>query len=825
MGKERVLNIALAVMTYNEAGNIPKLLSDTENSVKNIRNANFTMYIIDDSSPDGTGKVVQREAKKVTAANFKVKLLTKNKKEGLGGAYIWGCLQIMQNNEIDYICEMDADLSHNPKYLKDFVAHAQAGVEVVVGSRYIKGGAIPDWSLKRKIMSILGNLYVRLWLGSNFTDWSGGFNMYKVQLLKKLDLQTLPKSYTFILTLKNRALRLTNRIIEVPIVFMDRTVGESKIPSSYMKEVLFTCPRLAFQNLKKMTRASLKRKMQYVAAFASLAIMVATSLLHFSTLFFPDNLNRSWRFYLLSDGDSLVIPLLFKSVFEQHEMFGWISSSQLFLFPEGVLYGISYVLTLPFSQHLVASLYVSSMFILLTLFALLYFIFKEITNKDKIKSYLYALFVLAFITGTMLLEPYYNGGTSLSSFMMISSYYPGILLTILAVIWATLVIIRKSPNTLNAFLQNRQLVIIASAITLIEAAAIVCDALGLLYIVAPMTLAVIFAFIVNTVKKTPAAILLAIQTLSVGIYFIFRHFITYRFLTNDLSFNINGVGEAVNFYVNGVLNDINRHLFSRVEWSMFAVFFIASIIVFCLSLYKTSRNVGEENNKYKVVVLLSFYTIMTILGIVASNLAGRYATRYFLPLVVLLPLTVAAYLATLGKRLITKSLTIILTIATVGFVGANIYSVTKFNNGSLVALGKGDDNIVCSLEFINKHDGNVASNSWLYARALDLYDNDQRTLPFYQEGMPSYWINNKYSYQHRSYNIVAKVIDQQKFDPSGRQSVFEDAKEFTDMTGYKDTAECNNGAVKLYYYETGSTEYQRLNTIINAKTYQAFGWN
>jgi|GEM_PF-229195 len=821
MSKKRTLNIALAVMTYNEAGNIPKLLSDTKKAVKDIKGVSFTMFVIDDSSPDGTGKIVVRESKKVRTSNFSVKLLTKSKKEGLGGAYIWGCEQIMRDKSIDYICEMDADLSHNPKYLKDFVAQAQNGAELVIGSRYRKGGAIPDWTLKRKIMSIVGNLYVRFWLGSKFTDWSGGFNMYKVDLLQRLNLETLPKSYTFILTLKNRAQILTSAIAEVPIVFMDRTVGESKIPSSYMKEVLLTCPRLAMYNLrKKITRDNLRAKLPYIAIFAALAIIIATCLIHFDTLFFSGNLNKSWRYYLLSDGDSLVIPLLFKSVFVQHEVFGWLSSSQLFIFPEGILYGIAYVLTLLFTQHFVASLYLCGVFILLSIFALLYFIFKQVTSGDKIKSYLYALLVLSFIAGTMLLEPYYNGGTSLSSFIMMSSYYPGSVLCILAVILATLVIIRKSPNTLKEFIHNKKLIILSVAIILIEAAAIVCDALCLLYIVVPMLLTIAFSFLVNAIKKTPAVTLLAVQILSVGLYFIIRHFITYRFLTNDFqATNVAAVSSALNFYVNGVWPEINRHVFSQIEWSLFALFYVASIVVFCIALYKISRNRNSENSKYKGVLWISFYSWVTILAIVFSNLAGRYATRYFLPLIILPPLTGTVYLAALNKRFMSRILVVVIIVVTVGFLGADVYSVAKYSNGSFTALGANDDSIVCSLEFTNKYGGNTASDSWFYVRALDLYSNDQRALPFTSTGAPDYWINNKYSYKDRGYNIFAVATTLQENDSSGDKSMFEG------MKGYEDMKVCDDGAEKLYYYKTGTPGYNRLNAQIKAKTFEKFGWN
>jgi dolichol-phosphate mannosyltransferase len=142
---------------------------------------------------------------------------------------------------------MDADLSHDPSYITEMLRRVRGGADLVVASRYIRGGATPDWNLKRRFLSVGGNLYTRLFLGSRITDYTGGFNLYQTELLRRITPSTITTTgYGFQIEMKQRALKLAKRPTEVAIVFMDRTEGESKIPSDTLVKNLLLVLQLRF---------------------------------------------------------------------------------------------------------------------------------------------------------------------------------------------------------------------------------------------------------------------------------------------------------------------------------------------------------------------------------------------------------------------------------------------------------------------------------------------------------------------------------------------------------------------------------------------------
>jgi len=228
-----MLNIAIAIPTYNEAKNIKNLLEAIWSVTKDQRAARIGVYVVDDSSPDGTADVVTAVSKELTNETFAVNLLRRPKKEGLGKAYIDAFGRIMAENKWDYLLQMDADLSHDPAYLPQFIAKASEGVEFVVASRYAKGGGAPEWGWFRKFLSRGGNAYARLVLGFRLSDYTGGFNMYSVGLLKRIRLENIgAMGYGFLVELKYKALKHCRSVVEIPIIFVDRTHGKSKIPQS-----------------------------------------------------------------------------------------------------------------------------------------------------------------------------------------------------------------------------------------------------------------------------------------------------------------------------------------------------------------------------------------------------------------------------------------------------------------------------------------------------------------------------------------------------------------------------------------------------------------
>ena len=225
------LRLAIAIPTYNEAKNIGALLSRIRAVCIAQSDVEVTAVILDDSSPDGTADLARDLAGSLETDIFRVMVIVKKEKSGLGAAYINGFKQLM-GQSFDYVLQMDADLSHDPAYIEHFLHEARSGTELSVASRYIPGGGTPDWTWKRKFLSRGGNNYARLILGREITDYTGGFNMFSGELLKRVQPESIESTgYGFIIELKYRALLGSTSVKEIPIIFLDRTHGVSKMPS------------------------------------------------------------------------------------------------------------------------------------------------------------------------------------------------------------------------------------------------------------------------------------------------------------------------------------------------------------------------------------------------------------------------------------------------------------------------------------------------------------------------------------------------------------------------------------------------------------------
>ena len=241
--------LAILIPTYNEVENIELLLRAIAAVQVLHQNWNFHVYVVDDSSPDGTGAHVEQLATELNRAGYQVQLLTRLKKEGLGKAYIFAfnCALDDQAVRPDFVMQMDADLSHDPKYLSNFIEALEAGAQVVLGARYIPGGGCPNWSWYRKLLSSGGNQYARLVLGSKVHDYTGGFNAYAVSILRAIALDKLDSAgYGFLIDLKFQMLKQQPRIIEIPIQFIDRQYGKSKMPLNTIFQNFFLVLKIKF---------------------------------------------------------------------------------------------------------------------------------------------------------------------------------------------------------------------------------------------------------------------------------------------------------------------------------------------------------------------------------------------------------------------------------------------------------------------------------------------------------------------------------------------------------------------------------------------------
>ena len=230
----------IVIPTYNESKNINELLTKIFYAQKDVN-----VLIVDDNSPDGTGKIVDNFIKNKTFGDS-LFVLHRNCKLGLGTAYIEGFIWGMEKG-YDVFLSMDADLSHNPKYLPKIFS-AMKENDLVIGSRYVKGGGVRDWPLLRRLISLGGNIYAQLVLMSNVRDLTGGFNCYHRRFLEKINLKSIfSKGYCFQIEMKFRHVLLGCKIKEIPIVFTDRLLGSSKMSGSIFKEAVLNVINLSIK--------------------------------------------------------------------------------------------------------------------------------------------------------------------------------------------------------------------------------------------------------------------------------------------------------------------------------------------------------------------------------------------------------------------------------------------------------------------------------------------------------------------------------------------------------------------------------------------------
>lgn len=231
------MNTSLVILpTYNEKENIERLVGEIL-----AQNLNLDILVADDNSPDGTGQLVE-DLRKGMPQLF---VLHREKKEGLGRAYIAGFKWALGNN-YDYIFEMDADFSHQPKYLKDFLS-AINDCDLVIGSRYIKGGGTEGWSKIRELISRFGCFYAKMILGLKIKDLTGGFKCYHRNVLENIDLDKVESNgYMFQIEMTYRAFKNGFKIKELPIVFLERQQGKTKFNRKIIWEAIINCWKLRF---------------------------------------------------------------------------------------------------------------------------------------------------------------------------------------------------------------------------------------------------------------------------------------------------------------------------------------------------------------------------------------------------------------------------------------------------------------------------------------------------------------------------------------------------------------------------------------------------
>jgi dolichol-phosphate mannosyltransferase len=226
----RDMNPALVcIPTYNEAENIEPITRAVLKADPRV-----DILVVDDNSPDGTGKI----ADALAAQEPRIRVLHREKKEGLGRAYL-AAFRWALNAGYSYIIEMDADFSHDPRYLPSFLDAAEDGADLVLGSRYVTGGGTVNWGIGRQVISRGGSLYARSILGVDIRDLTGGFKCFNRRVLESIALdQVQSTGYAFQIELTYRTLKKGFTVREIPIVFEDRRVGQSKMSRKIFLEAL-----------------------------------------------------------------------------------------------------------------------------------------------------------------------------------------------------------------------------------------------------------------------------------------------------------------------------------------------------------------------------------------------------------------------------------------------------------------------------------------------------------------------------------------------------------------------------------------------------------
>lgn len=234
--KEKSLII---IPTYNEMGNIPRLIP-----ILLERYDSVDILIVDDNSPDGTGDFI----KKLSEENSRIHLISRPGKMGLGTAYVEGFKYALER-DYEFIFEMDADFSHDPKEIENFLT-AMNEFDLVIGSRYITGVNVINWPMRRLLLSYFANIYTRVITGLPIHDTTGGFKCFRRKVLESIDLDKVKSNgYAFQIEMNFKAWKNNFRVGEIPIIFYDRVKGNSKMSKKIVREAIFMVWKLRLRSV------------------------------------------------------------------------------------------------------------------------------------------------------------------------------------------------------------------------------------------------------------------------------------------------------------------------------------------------------------------------------------------------------------------------------------------------------------------------------------------------------------------------------------------------------------------------------------------------
>jgi dolichol-phosphate mannosyltransferase len=227
------------IPTYNELENVKLIVPDLLGRYNNL-----DILVVDDNSPDGTGGYIRELAE----VNERIKLIVREKKMGLGTAYTEGFKYALKNG-YDYIFEMDADYSHDPKEISNFLKSIKE-FDLVLGSRYITGVNVINWPMRRLLLSYFANIYTRLITGLPIEDATGGFKCFRRKVLESINFDDVKSNgYAFQIEITYKAWRKGFKVGEIPIIFVDRTMGHSKMSKKIVREAVFMVWKLRIKSI------------------------------------------------------------------------------------------------------------------------------------------------------------------------------------------------------------------------------------------------------------------------------------------------------------------------------------------------------------------------------------------------------------------------------------------------------------------------------------------------------------------------------------------------------------------------------------------------
>lgn len=239
----------IIIPTYNEKDNIRNIATAVLAQQKNVSDVTISVLVVDDNSPDGTADIVRQMQRPEEFGPEKMHLMQRMGKMGLGTAYVAGFKYGLEHG-FDYIFEMDADFSHDPNEIPVFLREIK-NYDLVIGSRYISGANVANWPLRRLLLSYYANMYARMVTGIKVQDATGGFKCFRRKVLEAIDLDDIRSNgYAFQIEMNFRAWRKGFSIKEIPIVFVDRHAGTSKMSKAIVREAVGMVWKLKFRALK-----------------------------------------------------------------------------------------------------------------------------------------------------------------------------------------------------------------------------------------------------------------------------------------------------------------------------------------------------------------------------------------------------------------------------------------------------------------------------------------------------------------------------------------------------------------------------------------------